>query len=126
MDYLANFLSNEELLEVIMKNPSLKFIEAEDVRILIEFLYNLGCSEKDIAEIIYSNPDFLDLTKEELIKLVDKLRILGLTDYKEMFTSNPWLLTKTPEELDELLVEERKKGTAIVNILDKIEKGYPF
>lgn len=92
MNVLANYLEEDELLDVIEINP-------------------------------YANPFLLNYIPSYIIDIANALISVGINDFDEILQGNPWILDKDPEDIRKFIIEERKKGTEIEEILGKIEKG---
>lgn len=82
-------------------------------------LYNLELSDNTIKGMCELNPEVMDLTEEEIIKKEDLLENLG-ADRQEIINiigSNSLYLSRTDEEINNLVVCLKKYGFTNLNIL---------
>lgn len=82
-------------------------------------LYNLELSDNTIKGMCELNPEVMDLTEEEIIKKEDLLENLG-ADRQEIINiigSNSLYLSRTDEEISNLVACLKKYGFTNLNIL---------
>lgn len=82
-------------------------------------LYNLELSDNTIKGMCELNPEVMDLTEEEIIKKEELLENLG-ADRQEIINiigSNSLYLSRTDEEINNLVVCLKKYGFTNLNIL---------
>ena len=82
-------------------------------------LYNLELSDNTIKEMCELNPEVMDLTEEEIIKKEELLENLG-ADRQEIINiigSNSLYLSRTDEEISNLVACLKKYGFTNLNIL---------
>lgn len=123
MDILASYFDEKELLDVLEINPEIKDMEDEEIEKMIDILKKLGCSPNTISDAIYANPFYLTNIESDIVDIVNTLISIGITDFDEILQGNPWILDRDPDEIKNFLLEERKRGTDVLEILEKIEKG---
>lgn len=100
--------------------PDIKELNNEEIEDKIYLLETLKCSEKQIRNIIISNPMYLDRSNKDIVFLIDKLMSLGMTSLNILFDSYPYLLNKDVFEIDEYL--EKKEGN-LEDIIDELESN---
>lgn len=123
MDTLMGYFDEKELLDVLEINPEIKDMEDEEIERMIDILKRLKCSPSTISDAIYANPFYLTNIESDIIDIVNTLISIGITDFDEILQGNPWILDRDPAEIKKFLLEERKKGTSVLDILEKIERG---
>lgn len=109
-----------ELKEIMDMFPNLKFLTNEDILNNINFLKNIGCDERQIKNIILSNPSYLYRTIEDLTSLVNKLISLNILNINLLFESNPYFLNKDAFEIDDYIKYRLSIGRKLIDIIDEI------
>ncbi len=123
MDILSSYLNDQEVIDVLEMNPMIKDLDDEEIEEMIDILKKLKCSSNTISEVIYANPFYLTNIPSSIVDIAKALIAIGINDFDELLQGNPWILDRDPDEIKEFLLDERKKGTAIEDILEKIERG---
>lgn len=100
--------------------PDIKELTNEEIEEKIILLEKLECTEKQIRNIIISNPMYLDRLNEDIIALVNKLISLGMTSLNIVFDSYPYLLNKDVFEIKEYI--DKKEGN-LEDIIDELESN---
>lgn len=108
MDYLYNLDLNEnEILDIVDANNEVKDLSEEDIIKYIYILIDVGCTQKQIHNIVTSNPFYFSRDINDVGKFLRRLNSLNVSDLADVLDSNPWLLNKDSFELDEFLMKER-------------------
>lgn len=108
MDYLYNLDLNEnEILDIVDANGEVKDLSEEDIIKYIYILIDVGCTQKQIHNIVTSNPFYFSRDINDVGKFLRRLNSLNVSDLADVLDSNPWLLNKDLFELDEFLMNER-------------------
>lgn len=108
MDYLYNLDLNEnEILDIVDANNEVKDLSEEDIIKYIYILIDVGCTQKQIHNIVTSNPFYFSRDINDVGKFLRRLNSLNVSDLADVLDSNPWLLNKDSFELDEFLMNER-------------------
>lgn len=108
MDYLYNLDLNEnEILDIVDANGEVKDLSEEDIIKYIYILIDVGCTQKQIHNIVTSNPFYFSRDINDVGKFLRRLNSLNVSDLADVLDSNPWLLNKDSFELDEFLMNER-------------------
>lgn len=100
--------------------PDIKDLTNEEIEEKVSLLEQLECSEKQIRNIIISNPMYLDRMNEDIIALVNKLISLEMSSLNIVFDSYPYLLNKDVFEIEEYL--DKKEGN-LEDIIDELESN---
>ena len=100
--------------------PNIRELNNEEIEEKIILLEKLECTEKQIKNIIVSNPIYLDRMNEEVISLVNRLISLGMSSLNIVFDSYPYLLNKDVFEIEEYL--DKKEGN-LEDIIDELESN---
>lgn len=108
MNYLYNLDLNEnEILDIVDANGEVKDLSEEDIIKYIYILIDVGCTQKQIHNIVTSNPFYFSRDINDVGKFLRRLKSLNVSDLADVLDSNPWLLNKDSFELDEFLMKER-------------------
>ena len=82
-------------------------------------LYNLDLSEETIKSMIEVNPEIKDLSIQEIVFKENMLKELDCTDsqVRNIISSNPMFLSKTTEEIVDVVMTLTNYGFTTLNIL---------
>lgn len=116
-------LSIEEIKEMLEENPELEYLSNSEIANLIDLLKSVGCSNKIIRNIIIANPFYLNRIFDNVLELIQKLKSLGIERLDITFDSNPLLLNEDASDIDEFILEKRKNGMEINDIIGLISMG---
>lgn len=123
MEELLSYFEPEELVELIKIDENIKEIDSNEIKSLISFLKKAHIKDETIKDAIYRNPYLLERTDEELVALFKKLFSINITDLDDLVMRNPEILSTEPFEIEDFLIEKRKEGYKIEDILDMIREG---
>ena len=113
MDYLYNLDLNEnEILDIVDANGEVKDLSEEDIIKYIYILIDVGCTQKQIHNIVTSNPFYFSRDINDVGKFLRRLNSLNVSDLADVLDSNPWLLNKDSFELDEFLMNEKNTDSS--------------
>ena len=124
---MINFLLELGIEEKEIKNLMEQindFVDYEDHEKNIEILRSINCSEKQIKNIVISNPIFLIRSNSDIVKLVKTLIDFGFKDLDEIFDTNPYLLNKDDFEIVNYFNSKQNEGLSNDDILDLIESNF--
>lgn len=110
-------LTEADLKNMLEINPDISDLDTN----LIEILKENDCDDEHIKNILIANPLYLSRSKEDILKLIDRLKELGLTNLKTTFDTNPWLLNKDVFEIDEFIEQQSNLGLTMDEIIDIID-----
>ena len=116
-------LSETEIYEMLYTYPELKEISNEEILNNIELLNSIGCNNKQIKNILVSNPFYLNRMIEDISNLINQMIKYGITNINFLFDSNPYLLNKDADEIEEYVIQEQNKGRKIEDIIDEFESN---
>ena len=120
INYLWDLGIDENDIKNIMEfNNGLTDYEEYDKN--IETLEMIGCNDKEIRNIIISNPNILIRSNLDILKLIKTLASYGFNTLNITFDTNPFLLNKDSYEIDEFFKEKRKQNLSDDEIIDLIE-----
>lgn len=116
-------INEEEIKEINEKSNVLKDVTDKEIKDRINLLREINCEDKIIKNIIISNPDYLNRSVDDILKLIKKLLELNIERIDITFDGNPWLLNKDDFEIDEFIKEKKESGMDFEDILDLIDSG---
>lgn len=116
-------INEEEIKEINEKSNILKEVTDNEIKDRINLLREINCEDKIIKNIIISNPDYLNRSVDDILKLIKKLLELNIERIDITFDGNPWLLNKDDFEIDEFIKEKKESGMDYEDILDLIDSG---
>lgn len=120
INYLLDLGIDENDIKNIMEfNNGLTDYEEYDKN--VETLEMIGCNDKEIRNIIISNPNILIRSNLDILKLIKTLASYGFNTLNITFDTNPFLLNKDSYEIDEFFKEKRKQNLSDDEIIDLIE-----
>ena len=116
-------LTDEEISDMIGKNPAIKDMDDKDMSEKLRFLMMLGCNDRIMEGILTGNPMFLTRSMDEINALTDRLRQIGIVDLFSAFDADPNLLSKEVIEVDDFLYRNMYEGSSVEEIADLIREG---
>ena len=116
-------INEEEIKEINEKSNVLKEVTDKEIKDRINLLREINCEDKIIKNIIISNPDYLNRSVDDILKLIKKLLELNIERIDITFDGNPWLLNKDDFEIDEFIKDKKESGMDYEDILDLIDSG---
>ena len=120
IDYLLKLGIDDENIKNIMEFNKL-YTDYDDYKKNIETLKIIECDDKEINNIIISNPNILIRSNDDIINLIKKLRLYGFININILFDTNPFLLNKDDYEIEEYFNDKIKQGLSVPEIIDIIE-----
>ena len=108
-------------LELIDACPNIENLSDREIKEKIMILTRIGCNKRHTKNIIESNPNFLDRSTDDVLKLIKKLLDLGFTNIEILFDSNPYILNLDAYEIDNYVQEQLNAGISLEDIVDKLE-----
>lgn len=124
MDKLIELgLSSNDIENMILLNPMIKFLNFEEIESNISILENIQCENRHIKNILITNPFYLTRSIDDIEKLINKLLSLGLTNLNLLFDANPFFLNLDSFEIDEFIKEKQKDDMLLVDIIDLIDSN---
>lgn len=108
------------MIEIFPNIINLSNIELENS---IDLLKNINCNDRQIRNILISNPYYLDRSNEDILNLIKKLIQINIKNINLLFDSNPFLLNKDAYEIEEYIYKELNKGKILDEIIDEFESN---
>ena len=119
MDVLTRYgFTLEELDCMLESNDDINKLNESDIYEKIDILGKTGCMSDHIKNIFICNPYYLTRNSNEIIKLVDKLYEIGLSNLYILFDSNPYILNYSSKEIEDFVSKFRKKKYNITDIIN--------
>lgn len=116
-------INKNELDDIISENNNIIYLGDSDISELIYLFAVIGFGTKEIKEIIVENASILSRNVDDIIKLIRKLKEIGVEDIKELFLSNPWILNMDDFEIDNFIENKLNDGVDSCDILEMLCRG---
>lgn len=107
-----------------IKEMNKDLVDYEDYKKNVEVLKMIGCDDKEIRNIIISNPNFIIRSNSDVVKLIKAFNSYGFTDLDMLFDSNPYLLNLDDFELIDFFNKKEKEGLSKQEIIDLVETEF--
>ena len=114
-------LEEKDLLNILEVDSTLKDISEEEVLEKINILKNIKCTEREIRNIISSNPLYLNRINKDVVNLLKKLNELGFSSISTLLDSNPFILNIDVFELDNYIKSRKELGDSLENIINDLD-----
>lgn len=124
MEELINLgISNNTIKCMIELNPNIKTISNEEVLSKIQLLKFVDCSDRQIMNIISSNPLYLEKTNEKISELFKYLLEIGFKTLNILFDSNPYILNLDSFEIKKYIESRISNGEMVEDIVDDLDSN---
>ena len=124
MEELINLgISNNTIKCMIELNPNIKTISNEEVLSKIQLLKFVNCSDRQIMNIISSNPLYLEKTNEKISELFNYLLEIGFKTLNILFDSNPYILNLDSFEIKKYIESRISNGEMVEDIVDDLDSN---
>lgn len=124
MEELFNLgISDGEIRDMMELVPSLFNMSTDLVMEKIDILKYVGASDKNIKNIIVSNPCYLERDTTDVLKLIKYLNNLGFTLLNLLFDSNPYFLNYDVFEIRDYIDRRKEDGISLEDIIDEIDSN---
>lgn len=121
---LYNIGINDEIIKSMLEiNPEICDLEDQDIIDKKKLLKIINCSNKEIKNIICSNPNYLNRTNEEITKLFGYLLKTGFKYLNILIDSNPFILNLEPFEIKNYINNRINNGENINDIVDDLDSN---
>ncbi len=114
---------DQELIDIINCNPEIRHMDNNEINEFIKLFQALNFNDEEIKSIIYANPYALNRSMDDIERLLLKFSLLGISNFKDMFVNNPFMIDKDDYEVDEFIVNQELLGKDVDEILDDLSKG---
>ncbi len=120
MDSLLQFLTQEELLEILEENQDIKSLSKEDIEEKIKYLQKLGCKVNDL---LLGNPFYLTRELRDVENLITTLNERNIGSIALLIEAYPNILNKDSYEIIEYFKKKEQEGLTEDEIVNKIEEN---
>ena len=115
-------INEKDINNILEMNKDL--VDYEEYGKNVEVLRMIGCEDKEIRNIIISNPNFIIRSNSDVVKLIKAFNNYGFTDLDVLFDSNPYLLNLDDFELRDFFKEKESEGLSKDDIIDLVETEF--
>lgn len=124
MDILYNLgIEEKEIYNMIEQCREIKELTQEEIEYKIYLLKELGCNDRQIRNVVISNPYYLDRFNEDIINLINKLISYGFEWINILLDSNPYILNKDDFEIEKYINNRIKDNESLEDIVDDLESN---
>lgn len=116
-------LSENTIKNMIEITPEIKDMDVKEIIEKKTILENINCDDRQIINIISSNPGYLNRTNLEIINLIEKLTNLGFDTLNILFDSNPYILNLEPFEIDNYINNRISNGEILEDVIDDLDSN---
>lgn len=116
-------LSENTIKNMIEITPEIKDMDVKEIIEKKTILENINCDDRQIINIISSNPRYLNRTNLEIINLIEKLTNLGFDTLNILFDSNPYILNLEPFEIDNYINNRISNGEILEDVIDDLDSN---
>lgn len=121
---LYNIGISENTIKTMLEvEPAIKELSKKEIKEKIIFLEEINCSKNQITSIISSNPNYLNRTNEEIIKLIETLLRYGFKTLNILIDSNPYILSLEPFEITNYIDNRKNNGESLDNIIEDLDSN---
>ena len=126
MDKLFELGISEDSL-IFMLEQCYDIINMSDKEISdkIDILRYVLCNDRQIKNIISSNPNYLVRIDDDVLKLIKYLKDIGFNSLNMLFDENPYFLNYDVFEIEEYINDRLNSGITLDEVIDEI-KTNPF
>lgn len=126
MDKLFELGISEDSL-IFMLEQCYDIINMSDKEISdkIDILRYVLCNDRQIKNIISSNPKYLVRIDDDVLKLIKYLKDIGFNSLNMLFDENPYFLNYDVFEIEEYINDRLNSGITLDEVIDEI-KTNPF
>ena len=122
MNEIISFgLSDDTIKSMISINPGIMIITDEEVKEKVYLLENIGCSYRQVRNIISSNPLYFEALNRDVIGLFDELKKIGFSSLSDLIESNPNILNLDKHDIDYYVNSKVSEGLSLEDIVDELE-----
>jgi len=118
-------LSVVDIQEMVDCAPNIQELDGPDIKEAIEILRIINCTEKQIQNILLTNPFYLNKSPLDTLKLVKKMGNLGIKYINLLFDTNPCFLNYEEYEIENYVNQQMKLNLSLREIASQIEDN-PF
>lgn len=124
MEELFNLGISEKTMDNMLDiNPYLKQISKDEILNKIQLLKSINCSDREIFNVISSNPIYLNQTNDKLVTLFNYLLFVGFTTLDVLFDANPYILNLDVFEIEKYINTRLNNGELLEDIIDDLDSN---
>ena len=124
MDKLFELGINDiDINNMIEQVPMIMDMDSNEISEKVDILKYILCDDRQIRDIISSNPYYLDRISSDVLKLINYLYKLGFNSLNLLFESNPYFLNYDVFEIEEYVNKRKDDGMDITDIVDEIDSN---
>ena len=116
-------ISEMDIKNMLEQNPDMFSIDASLVKDKLDILRYIGCNDRQIKNIVVSNPEYLNRDNLDILKLISYLKKIGFILLNLLFDSNPYFLNYDVFEIKNYINKRLKEGILINDIIDEIDSN---
>ena len=121
MDVLMRFgFSIEDIKMMMDSNEEIDSIQDKNINGIIDVLREVGCTDEEIKNIFLCNPFCLSIDYSQISNLIQKLESIGCNCLFLLLDSNPYLLNRSTDQIDEFYQKKIKEGFSEEEIINDI------
>lgn len=103
--------------------PDILNMGDNDINEKIEILKYVSCTDRQIRNIIVSNPIYLDRINSDVINLINYLNECGFSNLNLLFDTNPYFLNYDVFEIKDYISKQINLDKELGDIIDDIESN---
>lgn len=124
MEELFNLGISEKTMDNMLDiNPYLKQISKNEILHKIQLLKSINCSDREIFNVISSNPIYLNQTNDKLVTLFNYLLSLGFSTLDVLFDANPYILNLDIFEIEKYINTRLNSDELLEDIIDDLDSN---
>ena len=116
-------ISSETIKTMLEMNPNIGELSDDEVKQKEELLKYIGCSDREILNIISSNAMYLDRTEEDILKLIMYLKKVGFICLNILFDANPYILNLDVYEIEKYIKSRLDNNEKLEDIVDDMDSN---
>lgn len=124
MDLLIDLgIDESDLKNILDQCNDIMNLSFEEIKEKIDILSYVGCSVRQIRNIIICNPYYLDRFSDDVLKLISYLKRVGFSNLNFIFDSNPFFLNKDDFEIKDYIDSRLRDNVLLEDIVNDIENN---
>lgn len=116
-------ISSETIKTMLEMNPNIGELSDDEVKQKEELLKYIGCSDREMLNIISSNAMYLDRTEEDILKLIMYLKKFGFSCLNILFDANPYILNLDVYEIENYIKSRLDNNEKLEDIVDDMDSN---
>lgn len=116
-------ITENDLKNMLDLVPNIINMDDKEIAEKIDILKYVSCDDKNVRNIIISNPMYLDRVNSDVLKLINYLNACGFSDLDLLFDSNPYFLNYDVFQIKDYINKQIALGKNREDIIDEIESN---